>query len=100
MFAEIFITVILMIPVYALLIWTYIEPEESIMFGRRWRYEVEPEVSPSAVRYAKFSAVIMMVFLPIIILNIFLEIYMLRLVFLVLPLVLIIGGFRIFLKSY
>ncbi|WP_417900188.1 hypothetical protein ABN702_08055 [Bacillus haimaensis] len=47
---------IFMIPVYGILIWTYLCPEESMLFGERWMYKEEPEFSEDAIRYTKFVA--------------------------------------------
>ncbi|ABR47934.1 hypothetical protein Amet_1762 [Alkaliphilus metalliredigens QYMF] len=46
---ELFILIIFLIPVYGLLIWGYREPEESHLFGRRWMYEEEPELSEEVI---------------------------------------------------
>jgi len=51
--SELFILVIFLIPVYGLLIWSYIEPEESLLFGRRWMYEEEPELTEEAISSSK-----------------------------------------------
>ncbi|MCA1319588.1 hypothetical protein LC085_06645 [Bacillus tianshenii] len=47
---------IFMIPVYGVLIWSYLCPEESMLFGERWMYKEEPEFSEDAIRYTKFAA--------------------------------------------
>ncbi|MGN7298659.1 hypothetical protein [Ferdinandcohnia sp. SAFN-114] len=54
--AEVILCLILMIPLYAVLIWTYFNPEESMLFGQRWMYKGEPEFSEHAIRYTKFMA--------------------------------------------
>ncbi|MFS8650628.1 MAG: hypothetical protein FWJ66_01785 [Caldibacillus sp.] len=56
MLAELFIMIIFLIPLYALLLWTHHEPEGSILFGWRWMYKSQPEISETAIRYTKFSA--------------------------------------------
>lgn len=56
--AEIIIWFTFMIPLYAVLIWTYFYPEESMLFGQRWRYKEEPEFSDDAIRYTKFGAIL------------------------------------------
>ncbi len=48
----------LMIPLYAVLIWTYFYPEESMLLGQRWMYKEEPEFSDHAIRYTKFGAIV------------------------------------------
>jgi hypothetical protein len=96
MVTTIFFTVVIMIPIYGLLIWTYFCPEESILFGNRWMYKEEPEISSTAIRYTKFASITAMVGLPIVILSLILEIYVLRLVLVVFPLVFIFGAIKIY----
>ncbi|MFE8697593.1 hypothetical protein ACFYKT_14720 [Cytobacillus sp. FJAT-53684] len=94
--AEIIITVILMIPLYAVLIWTYFYPEESLLFGKRWMYNEEPEISKAAIRYTKFVSIIAIVGLPIFLLSFIFEIHALRLLLVIFPIVFILGAFKIF----
>ncbi|MBD8069937.1 hypothetical protein [Bacillus sp. PS06] len=96
MVANIILTVIFMIPLYALLIWTYCCPEESILFGKRWMYNDEPEISRTGIRYAKFSALTAMVGLPIVIIILFLDIPHLRLAIILFPIAFVIGAIRMF----
>lgn len=96
MVVTIFFTVIFMIPIYGLLIWTYKCPEESILFGSRWMYKEEPEISSKAIRYTRFVAVTSMVAIPFAVVSIILEIYILRLVLVVIPIVFIFGALKIF----
>jgi hypothetical protein len=96
MATTIFFTVIILIPLYGLLIWTYYCPEESLLFGKRWMYKEEPEISRTAIRYTKFASITAMVFLPVVVLSLILEIYLLRLVLVVFPLVFILGAIKIF----
>lgn len=63
--AEIFIIVVLMIPVYGILIWTYLYPRESLLWGRKSMYKEEPEFTEGAIRYAKLGSVIFMVVITI-----------------------------------
>lgn len=55
---EIIIGVILIIPLYGVLIWSYFYPEESLLVGKRWMYKEEPEISDGAIRYIKIASVI------------------------------------------
>jgi hypothetical protein len=96
MVTTIFFTVVIMIPIYGLLIWAYFCPEESILFGNRWMYKEEPEISSTAIRYTKFASITAMVGLPIVILSLILEIYVLRLVLVVFPLVFIFRAIKIY----
>ncbi|WP_252504042.1 hypothetical protein [Sporosarcina sp. Marseille-Q4943] len=64
--AEIFLTVIFMIPLYAFLIWTYSSPEDILLLGRRWKYQGDPEISPNVIRYIKIASVFTMIFSPIV----------------------------------
>jgi len=71
--SELFILIIFLIPVYGLLIWAYIEPEESLLFGRRWMYEEEPELSEEAILFNKrvsMIAIIIITFFVIFLLDI------------------------------
>ncbi|WP_453993793.1 hypothetical protein [Bacillus nitroreducens] len=56
--AEVILYFILMIPVIGILIWTFFHPEESILFRQRWIYKDEPEFSELAIRYTKFSSIV------------------------------------------
>ncbi|WP_205690264.1 hypothetical protein [Chengkuizengella sediminis] len=95
--AEFIITVIFMIPIYGLFIWTYFYPEESILFGRRWMYKEEPELSKEVIRYTKFVSIVAMVGLPIVLISIIFDIYLLRFVLVLgFPFIFIFGLFKIF----
>jgi hypothetical protein len=96
MFVTIFFILVIMIPIYGLLIWTYYNPEESMLFGNRWMYKEEPEISITAIRYTKFATMTAMIGLPIVIISLILEIYILRLVLVLLPLVIVFGAIKIF----
>ncbi|MEX3622583.1 hypothetical protein [Viridibacillus arvi] len=63
--AEIIITFILMLPLYGLLIWSYFEPEESILWGKRWMYKEEHELSSGVIRYTKITSLAAMIFLTV-----------------------------------
>ncbi|WP_176215194.1 hypothetical protein [Cytobacillus gottheilii] len=96
MFTTIFFTVVISIPVYGLLIWMYLEPEESMLAGKRWMYQEEPEVSDSAIRYTKFLSVTTMIGLPFLIISAILEIPVLRFVYVIFPVVILLGALKIF----
>lgn len=96
MVTTIFFTVVIMIPLYGLLIWTYYNPEESMLFGKRWMYKEEPELSSSAIRYTKFATMTAMIGLPIVVISFIFEIFVLRLVLVLIPLVIILGAIKIF----
>jgi hypothetical protein len=85
-----------MLPIYGLLIWTYYDPEESMLFGKRWMYKEEPEMSSAAIRYTKFAAITAMVGLPFVLISLLLEIYLFRLVLVIFPLVFVFGALKIF----
>lgn len=50
MATDIILAIIFVIPLYAFFIWTFNCPEDSFLFGKRWQYQEEPEVSPNVVR--------------------------------------------------
>jgi len=66
MIAGIFVFFVFMIPMYGILIWTYFCPEDSLLWGKRWMYKEEPEISNSAIRFAKVSSLTAIVVLTII----------------------------------
>ncbi|KQL40243.1 hypothetical protein AN960_07150 [Bacillus sp. FJAT-25509] len=48
-----FVCFILLIPVYAILLWSFFDTRESILWGRRWMYKEEPELSDGYILYTK-----------------------------------------------
>ena len=73
MIADIILTIIFMIPVYGFLIWAYNCPEDCLMLGKRWKYQEEPEFSPSVIRYIKFASIFTMIGSPVVLLTQLLE---------------------------
>ncbi|UCZ51763.1 hypothetical protein LGQ02_12920 [Bacillus shivajii] len=70
--AETIIMIILMIPLYGVFIWSYLYPEESMLFLKRWMYNEEPQFSEGAILYSKFvSMVAIGIFTIIIITSVF-----------------------------
>lgn len=65
MVAELIIIFILMLPIYGLLIWSYFEPEESILEGKGWMYKEEPELSSGVIRYTKIASLVSIVFITV-----------------------------------
>lgn len=63
---EIFIGFILLIPIYGVLIWSYFCPEESLLWGKRWMYKEEPEISQGAIRYTKVASLVSVIVLTLI----------------------------------
>lgn len=49
---------IIMLPVYGFLIWSYLEPEESLLWGNRWMYKEEPEFTDEAIRRRKITSLL------------------------------------------
>ncbi|WP_212031195.1 hypothetical protein [Cytobacillus depressus] len=94
---EIIFLIIFTIPLYLVLIWTYFNPEESILFGKRWMYKEEQELSEEVIRYTKFASLITIIGLPIILISFIIEISIFRLISVVtFFLVLIFGALKIF----
>ncbi|SFG06014.1 hypothetical protein SAMN05660649_00518 [Desulfotomaculum arcticum] len=56
--AELFIFFTFLIPIYGLLIFGYINPEESFLLGRRWMYKEKPELSEEAIYFYKKASLI------------------------------------------
>ncbi|WP_316569369.1 hypothetical protein [Neobacillus sp. YIM B06451] len=70
--ADIYLLIVFSVPIYVLLILTYFYPEESMLFGRRWMFKEEPEISEGAIRYTKIAAIVSLVVLTIVLVtNIF-----------------------------
>lgn len=63
---EVFMVFVFMTPLFGVLIWTYFCPEESLLWGKRWMYKEEPELSEGAIRYTKIASLIAIVVLTII----------------------------------
>lgn len=57
---------VFMSPLFGVLIWTYYCPEESLLWGKRWMYKEEPELTEGAIRYTKKASLIAIVVLTII----------------------------------
>ncbi|MFS1514160.1 hypothetical protein VQL36_17280 [Chengkuizengella sp. SCS-71B] len=95
--AETIIMIIFMIPIYGILIWTFFYPEESILFGRRWMYKEEPELSKEIILYTKFVSIIAMVGLPVFLISIIFELHFLIFALVLgFTLIFIFGLFKIF----
>ncbi|MCL6604618.1 MAG: hypothetical protein K6T94_17280 [Paenibacillus sp.] len=62
---DIFIGLLFIIPLYGILIWSYYCPEDSLLWGKRWMYKEEPEISDSAIRYTKVTSLIGMIAIPL-----------------------------------
>ncbi|WP_077619506.1 hypothetical protein [Bacillus sinesaloumensis] len=91
---------IFMIPVLGILIWTYFEPEESMLFGQRWMFRDEPEFSNLAIRYTKFTSIVGIYLITMILLFYFVSCFIIRIV-LVIGFIayVLIGGLKL-LKMY
>ena len=64
--ADFLLMFILVIPIYGVLIWSYFDPEESLLWGKRWIYKEEPEISEGAIRYTKMMFLVSMIVLTVI----------------------------------
>jgi len=58
-------------------IWTYVNPKESLLWGRRGIYKEEPEITERAIQNTKKKALITIIILPIMALLFFLFTYIL-----------------------
>lgn len=61
----VFILIVLSIPIYALLIWYFVEPEEAMMYGNRWRFNGTPEFSDVQILLCKIGAIIGMIIMTL-----------------------------------
>ncbi|MFS0821920.1 hypothetical protein [Bacillus sp. 1P02SD] len=91
---------IFMIPLYAMLIWTYFYPEDSMLLGQRWMYKEEPEFTDDAIRYTKFGATFGIFLITMVFALYVIDHFMIRF-FIILGFIsfVIIGGYRL-LKKY
>jgi hypothetical protein len=64
---EVILLLILTIPLYRVLIWTYSNPKESIYWEKQWMYEEEEEISEGVIRYTKVTSMTSMVIMTTII---------------------------------
>lgn len=62
---------------YGVTIWTYVNPKESLLWGRRGIYKEEPEITERAIQNTKKKALITIIILPIMALLFFLFTYIL-----------------------
>lgn len=61
---ELFIVIII---IYGILIWTYFNPEKSLLWGKRGMYKEEPQLTESAIRNTKVKALISIIVITLII---------------------------------
>ncbi|NGZ77707.1 hypothetical protein [Saccharibacillus alkalitolerans] len=61
--AEKIIVFIFFIPLLAVLVWSFFDPRESLLLGKRWMFNEEPEPSEGAIRYIKVASAISIVVL-------------------------------------
>jgi len=59
--------ILLILIVYGVLIWTYFNPEKSLLQGRRGMYKEEPQLTESAIRNTKAKALISIIVITLII---------------------------------
>lgn len=55
---DIILGFIIIFPLYGVLIWSYFYPKESLLWGKRWMYQEQPEISDAAIRYIKVASLI------------------------------------------
>lgn len=75
MIGEVIIFIFFAIVLYGLLIHAYIDPEESYMMGKRWMYEDEVELTEEFKSFIRFSAMVGIIFLTIVIIVSFIRIF-------------------------
>jgi len=63
---ETILIIFLTIPLYAVLIWSYFYPQESLLWGKRWMYKEEPDISDDAIRYIKVASLISVIGLTLV----------------------------------
>lgn len=60
------VTILVILIIYGILIWTYFNPEESLLLGRRGMYKEEPQLTESAIRNTKAKALISIIVITLI----------------------------------
>ena len=65
-------SILLFIPLYVIMIWQFFNPKDSILWGRRWMYKEEPDITEKAIKHAKVTSVFGIVFLTIVLIILFL----------------------------
>jgi hypothetical protein len=63
-----FLLIVFLMPVYGLLIWSYINPEESHLLGRRWMYNEDPELNEAAISLHKKISLIALILITLMLL--------------------------------
>jgi len=61
---ELFLVIII---IYGILIWTYFNPEESLLWGKRGMYKEESQLTESAIRNTKVKALISIIVITLIV---------------------------------
>lgn len=89
--AQNIILIFTLIPLYAVSFYAYFNPEESFLLGKRWQYTEEPEISEAAKSVIKFTSVITIIILSMIIVFAFFDNNIIRLVLFIVLIFYIIG---------
>lgn len=98
--AEVILSIIFLVPLYGMLLWSYFFPQESLLFGKRWMYKEEPEFSQEVIRYTKFSSLIAMIALPIVMIGFIFDILFLKFSIVIFLLIIIFGALKIFTDDF
>lgn len=97
--AEMIMITIFLIPLYVGLIWSYLHPDSSLLLGRKWMYKEEPEPSPKAIRYTKFTSMTVMIGIPFILLSFLTTNNILRFLPIIFIFVFVIGAMKILISE-
>ena len=68
-----FLVLITSMPLYAVLIWQFYHPREATLWGKRWMYKEEPEVSEDAIQIAKVASIIAITGITLLLLILFIK---------------------------
>ncbi|WP_034430338.1 hypothetical protein [Caldisalinibacter kiritimatiensis] len=55
-----FFFILILIPVFFVFLYVYMYPTDTFMFGRRWMFDEEPEMSEGFIKYYKIISIICM----------------------------------------
>ncbi|TMW72879.1 hypothetical protein [Alteribacter natronophilus] len=66
MLSDVILTIMVAVPLYALFLWVFFDPEGAAFFGSRWMYREPPELSDPAIKFYKITAGALIVILTLV----------------------------------
>ena len=62
---DIILTFILLIPLFTVLLWSYFNQKDSILWGKKWLYKEERKIPKGTIRYMKVTSLISVIVLTL-----------------------------------